>query len=196
MQIKQKFEQYRILPQNVYNMDEKGFFVGVLQKTRRVFNPAYVRSGKLLGAGQDGNREWITLIGAICMNGTYLPPSIIYQADSGNLQDTWLDGFDSEKHFCFFTSSHTGWTNEELGYSWLIKVFDRATKEKARLKRDCRLLFVDGHNSYVNMKFLDWCDRNKVLVAVYPPHSTHRLQPLDVSLFNPLANFYSQNVSD
>ena len=31
---------------------------------------------------------------------------------------------------------------------------------------------------------------------MYPPHSTHRLQPLDVSLFNPLANFYSQNVSD
>jgi hypothetical protein len=28
----------------------------------------------------------------------------------------------------------------------------------------------------------------------FPPHSTHRLQPLDVSLFNPLASFYSQNL--
>ena len=46
------------------------------------------------------------------------------------------------------------------------------------------------------MRFLNWCYDHRVLVAVYPPHSTHRLQPLDVSLFNPLANFYSQNVSN
>jgi hypothetical protein len=196
IQIKRKFEEYRIKPCDVYNMDEKGFLIGVLQKTRRVFDKEHLSRGKLLGAGQDGNREWITLIGSICMDGTYLPPSIIYQADSGNLQDTWLDGFDPKEHNCFFTSSHTGWTNEELGYSWLVKVFDRATKEKAHNGRNRRLLFVDGHNSHVNMKFLDWCDRNRVLVAVYPPHSTHRLQPLDVSLFSPLANFYSQNVSD
>ena len=177
-------------------MDEKGFLIGVLQKTRRVFDINHLRSGKLLGAGQDGNREWITLIGSICMDGTFPPPSIIYQADSGNLQDTWLDEFDSKEHDCFFTSSLTGWTNEDLGLSWLTNVFDRATKEKARFGREYRLLFVDGHNSHVNMKFLDWCDKHKILIAVYPSHSTHRLQPLNVSLFSPLANFYSQNVSD
>jgi hypothetical protein len=41
------------------------------------------------------------------------------------------------------------------------------------------------------MKFLDYCNRYKVLIAVYPPHSTHKLQPLDVSLFRPLASYYS-----
>jgi ribosomal protein L25 (general stress protein Ctc) len=29
---------------------------------------------------------------------------------------------------------------------------------------------------------------------VYPPHATHRLQPLDVSYFAPLATYYSQNL--
>ena len=46
------------------------------------------------------------------------------------------------------------------------------------------------------MRFLDWCDQRKILVAVYPSHSTHRLQPLDIGLFSPLANYYSQNVSN
>jgi hypothetical protein len=32
------------------------------------------------------------------------------------------------------------------------------------------------------------------LVAVFLPHSTHRLQPLDVSLFIPLATYYSQSI--
>jgi hypothetical protein len=44
------------------------------------------------------------------------------------------------------------------------------------------------------MKFLDWCHKNKILVAVFPPHSTHRLQPLDVSLFSPLAKYYSRKL--
>lgn len=31
-------------------------------------------------------------------------------------------------------------------------------------------------------------------MAVYPPHSTHRLQPLDVSLFALLATYHSQEL--
>ena len=41
---------------------------------------------------------------------------------------------------------------------------------------------------------MTWCDANRVLVAVYPPHSTHRLQSLDVSLFSPLAAYYTQEL--
>jgi hypothetical protein len=57
------------------------------------------------------------------------------------------------------------------------------------------MLFINRHGSHVNMRFLTWANKHKILVAVYPPHSTHRLQPLDVSLFNPLANFYSQELN-
>jgi hypothetical protein len=41
------------------------------------------------------------------------------------------------------------------------------------------------------MKFINFCDVNKILLAIYPPHSTHSLQPLDVSLFGPLLQAYS-----
>jgi len=69
-------------------MDEKGFLLRILHKAKRVFTQAYLESGKLLSAGQDGNREWITLLATIYIDGSYLPPSIIYQALSRNLQDT------------------------------------------------------------------------------------------------------------
>ena len=145
----------------------------------------------MLGAGQDGSREWIIILATICIDGTYLPPSLIYQAISGNLQDTWLDEIRLEKDEAFFSSSPTGWINDELGYAWLTTIFDRYTKQKARNGRDWRLLFVDGHGSHINMRFLTWCEQHKVLIAVYLPYLTHRLQPLDVSLFNPLTNYYS-----
>ena len=45
------------------------------------------------------------------------------------------------------------------------------------------------------MDFIEYCDQNKILLAVYPPHSTHTLQPLDVVLFKPLSTAYSNEVS-
>jgi hypothetical protein len=73
-------------------------------------------------------------------------------------------------------------------------VFDRFSKSRARDGRDWRLLIMDGHGSHVNMKFLNWCAEHHIIVAVYPPHSTHRLQPLDVCMFSPLAIVFSQEL--
>lgn len=175
--------------------DEKGFLTGLLQKVRRVFNKHSKQAGELKEVGQDGNREWITCLAAICQDGTYIPPALIYQAASGNLQDTWLDDFNKEDFACYFTSLESRWTNDDVGYSWLVDVFDKNTKAKARHGRDWRLLYIDGHGSHINMQFLFYCIEHRILVAVYPPHSTHRLQPLDIGLFGPLASFYSTNLS-
>ena len=41
------------------------------------------------------------------------------------------------------------------------------------------------------MKFIDYCDRNRILLAIFPPHATHTLQPLDVVIFSPLVAAYS-----
>ncbi len=177
-------------------MNEKSFLLELLQKTRRVFSLKHLDSDKLLSADQDNNREWIILIAIICMNMTHILSLIIYQTISGNIQNSWLTEYDFKEQFCFFAFFATDWTNDELIYSWLTIVFDRNTRSKARNSRDYRLLFVDEHDSHINMKFLDWCEQNKMLVALYSSHSTHRLQPLNVSLFNPLANYYSQNLND
>jgi hypothetical protein len=45
------------------------------------------------------------------------------------------------------------------------------------------------------MDFIDYCDRHRILLAVFPPHSTHTLQPLDVVLFKPLSTAYSAELS-
>jgi hypothetical protein len=56
-----------------------------------------------------------------------------------------------------------------------------------------RLLFLDGHSSHINMNFLDL---HNIHVYAFPPHTAHRLQPLDVSLFAPLATFCSQELDN
>jgi hypothetical protein len=191
--VQKKRNQYNYLPGNIYNMDEKGFLIGILQKTRRIFSKTWQKQGKLQGTAQDGNRTWITLMACICADGTSLPPALIYPATSGNIQDSWLEDYDPADG-CYFAGSETGWTNNELSMEWLTRIFDPNTKHKARNGRDLRLLFLDGHSSHINMFFLEWCELHNIHVCAFPPHTTHRLQPLDVSLFAPLGTFYSQGL--
>jgi hypothetical protein len=90
-------------------------------------------------------------------------------------------------------TSLTGWNNNDIGLAWLEQVFDRVTREKART--NWRLLILDGHSSHVTQQFINYCDSNKILLAVFPPHSTHTLQPLDVGMFGPLATAHSTELS-
>ena len=86
-------------------MDEKGFLISILSKMKRVFSRHHYESGKMKHMLQDGNREWITTLACICADGSALTPALIYQAQSGNIQDTWLQDFDLKEHIAFFTSS-------------------------------------------------------------------------------------------
>jgi DDE superfamily endonuclease len=70
-----------------------------------------------------------------------------------------------------------------------LKRFDQDTRQKGGRRR---LLLVDGHFSHVNMAFLTLANSLRILVLILPPHSIHRLQPLDVGLFLPLSTAYSK----
>ena len=76
--------------------------------------------------------------------------------------------------------------------AWLKQVFERFTKPKAR--RDYRLLILDGHGSHVSTDFIDFCDGNRILLAIFPPHATHSLQPLNVVVFAPMLKAYSKQL--
>ena len=171
-------------------MDEKGFMAGVCGKQKRIFSKASYKRNHARQSLHDGNREWITLIACICGDGTTLPPSLIFQADSPNIQSTWVSDVDKKKHSVYTTVSPSGWSNDDAGLGWLEQVFNPATKAKAR--RSWRLLIMDGHGSHLTIDFLTLCAEQRILVLIFPPHSTQSLQPLDVCCFSPLATYYTQ----
>jgi hypothetical protein len=177
----------------MYNMDEKGFMLGVLTCSKRVFSRRLYEEGKIKAHIQDGSWEWITLLACICADGSHIEPSLIYQSASGLIQDSWLQAFNPKDHWAYFASSPSGWTNNNIGLAWLKQVFDQSTKEKAG--RSYQLLILDGHGSHLTMDFIKYCDQNRILLAIYPPHSTHTLQPLDVIMFKPLSSAYSSQVA-
>jgi hypothetical protein len=150
-----------------------------------------LKSGRRHFARQDRSREFISLLACIYADSSWLPPSLIYQGESHNLQSSWVEELGSE--IAYFAASDNGWSYNKLGLNWLEKVFEPHTKPK--VGRRWRILIVDGHSSYVNMGFLQWANEHRIIVHILPPHSTHKLQLLDVGLFNPLVTSYQKQLN-
>ncbi|EMD86697.1 hypothetical protein COCHEDRAFT_1023903, partial [Bipolaris maydis C5] len=174
-----RLDRYLIAQHNIYNMDEKDFLLGRIILLKRIFLKELWKQKKIY---------WITIIGCICADGSLVDPSIIYEGIDG-LRNEWLRDLEAGKHQVICCNSPSGWSNNDLALAWVEQVFDRLTKEKA--KRDYRMLLVDGHGSHLTSSFIDYCDTHRIFLAVYPPHATHSLQPLDVGVYSPLALAYS-----
>ena len=166
--------------------------IGVGGIVKRDVTVEQLQLGQLIGAKQDGNREFISLLACICADGSCCPPALIYQGKSYDLQSSWIEDL-QESEQAFFAASEHGWTNDALGLQWLEKLFDRHTKDKAGNRR--RLLILDGHSSHVNMTFIESAHAKRIIVMILPPHSTHRLQPLDIGLFGPLSMAYTRELT-
>ena len=73
-------------------------------------------------------------------------------------------------------------------------MFERHTKD--RTIGVYRLLILDGHSSYVTPEFDLFCKDRHIITLCMPPHSSHLLQPLDVSCFAVLKRSYRRQIED
>ena len=90
--------------------------------------------------------------------------------------------------------SENGWTNDSLGLTWLKEVFEKHTKD--RTKGAYRLLILDGHGSHSTPEFDLFCKEHSIITLCMPPHSSHLLQPLDVSCFAVLKRSYGRQIEE
>ena len=98
-----------------------------------------------------------------------------------------LTGIDS------ISISPNGWTDQELGATWLQNDFDPATRDKAA--GQYRLLILDGHNSHCTFTLCKYASDRKIIIICLPSHTTHALQPCDVGAFGPLAQSWKRLVT-
>jgi hypothetical protein len=68
---------------------------------------------------------------------------------------------------------------------WLEKCFIPQS-EKQNISGKPILLLCDGHHSHETLEMRELADQSNIVLFKIPPHTTHRLQPLDVGIFGPL----------
>lgn len=47
-------------------------------------------------------------------------------------------------------------------------------------------LLLDNHASHTAVKNINFCKENGIVLLTFPPHCTHKLQPMDRAIFGPM----------
>jgi hypothetical protein len=124
----------------------------------------------------------------ICFSadGSYMPPMLIFPRK--RMKPELLDGAPPGA----WAECHpSGWMQAEIFMSWFKRfiTFSRATKETRVM------LLLDGHATHTkNLDLIDLARDNGVILLCFPPHCTHRMQPLDVSFMKLLSTYYADSM--
>jgi len=88
----------------------------------------------------------------------------------------------------YFTTTPKGWIDNETALKWLRKVFIPLTRPARPSQK--RLLIIDGHGSHITVDYMWEAYSNNIHIIYLPAHTSHVLQPLDLSCFSALKRAY------
>ena len=185
-----RFERVRssnaIESENIWNMDESGLYLGTTKHHRVIgsigSSSTYVKDS--------GNREWVTSVECVSAKGAHTKCLVVFKGK--NVQNTWLHPDDAPDWY--YATTDSAWTNSELGLQWLKKLFLPETAPTEQ--RAHRLLLCDGHSSHMTPEFIWECYINDVDLVYLPAHTSHVLQPLDLSVFSRIKASYRAQVAE
>ncbi|XP_054267225.1 jerky protein homolog-like [Macrosteles quadrilineatus] len=172
-------DKYHFEPSRIYNMDETG--ISSVQKPGHILGP---KGQKQVGGATSWERgRNITAVCAMSASGQYIPPMFIFPRKRMTplLERGGPAG-------ALYTCSHNGWTNEELFLDWL-KHFKKFVKPS---EQEPILLVLDNHGSHISLDSYEFCRTNHIHMISIPPHTSHKIQPLDVTFFGPLKSSFNR----
>lgn len=82
----------------------------------------------------------------------------------------------------------SGWSNS-VKFEEFLKHFIKYVKPS---KDDKVLMILDNHESHLSINIIDLAIENGIVMLTFPPHTSHKLQPLDRTVFGPLKKYYDK----
>ncbi|CAK1588229.1 unnamed protein product [Parnassius mnemosyne] len=172
-------KQYKFTPSRIYNCDETG--VSCVHKHQKVLAPKAIRQvGKLTSAERGKN---IIVLFCMSANGHYIPPFFVFPRQIMN--ERLMVNAPAES---IGVAQPKGWMNSDFFLQYL-RIFVKHTQPT---KENPVLLLMDGHCSHKTLAVINFCRENHIHLMSSPPHTTHKLQPLDRTFMKPFKDAYSQ----
>lgn len=171
-------------PHSIWNMDETG-----VQLDHKPGKIIAAKGTKYLHSRTSGNRETITIIGAISAAGDVIPPHIIVKGKTCRS----LNSFDtvSAPEGSTWSWSDSGWTKQGIALLWFKESFlPNIGPERPQL------LILDGHDSHNFVELIDAAIENNIHILELPAHTSNWLQPCDRTVFGPFKNAYRKACED
>lgn len=164
----------------IYNLDETS--TTTVQRPQKVLAQKG-RSSCKITSGERG-----TLVTTCCIvnaSGQALPPAIVFPRK--NFQQHMLHGAPPGT---LGLAASSGWMNADI-FTDVMKHF---IKHSSASKDNPALLIIDNHESHLSIEALNLAKSSGVTILTLHPHTTAKMQPLDVGLHAPFKSFYNSAV--
>jgi len=172
------YGRFHFEPQCIWNVDETGLTT--------VQNPGKIvaqKGVKQVGAVTSAERGvLVTLCCAVNALGHAIPPMFIFPRV--RYHERFVDGGPSG---CIGASHKSGWMTQDNFLIFLkhfVKHSHSATDHPV-------LLLLDNHESHLSVDGIQFAKDNSIHLLSFPPHCSHRLQPLDCTVYFPLKRYYN-----
>lgn len=170
----------------MFNVDETGISVAQ-SKIPRVIG---LRGKRQVGAMSSAERG--SLVTVVCSKsacGNFIPDTTLHIFPQKNMTDIIMKGAPPG---AIGRCHPSGWIQGYLFTDWLKHFIEKTTKPS---KDDPVLHLLDGHNSHTkSMDVIDLARENFISILSLPPHTSHKLQPLDKTFLGALKHHYSEGI--
>lgn len=161
----------------VYSLDETS--------TTTVQQPGKILASKGNNVAKVTSGERGTLVTTCCIvraTGHALPPAMVFPRK--RFQPHMIHGAPLGT---LRLAAASGWMNAEL----FVDVIEHFTKHVSASKENPALLIIDNHESHLSIQALDLAKSSGITILTLHPHTTAKLQPLDVGLNSPFKTYYN-----
>ncbi|XP_033180906.1 tigger transposable element-derived protein 6-like [Mastacembelus armatus] len=165
-------ERYKFDGSDIWNVDETG--VTTVQTPERVVAR---RGVKQVGAMTSGERGVLVSVAcAVQALGNAIPPFFVFPRK--RYKEYFVQNGPTGSAG---SGNASGWMQEE-DFLLFLNHFAKHTKVSPEKKV---LLLMDNHSSHLSVKAIDFCKEKGIVLLTFPPHCSHKLQPLDCSVYGP-----------
>lgn len=170
----------KFTPDRIFNMVESGISTVPNHVPKVICSKGKKSVGKVSSAERG---QLATVICAMSASGHFIPPAIIFKRKREKAE--LMNGAPPNS---LLLVSESGYTNAQLFVKWLrhFQHHAKATKEAPIL------LIIDNHSSHLTLESVMFCRQNYIHVLTIPPHSSHKLQPLDRCFFKTLKTYFAE----
>ena len=172
------FDIYNFEGRQIFNVDEAE--VTTVQVSNRVVTAKGTRRVDAITSAERG--ELVTVVYSVCASGSVAPPMFIFPRQ--NYRDYFIRG---GPEGCTGTALSSDWINEKL----FVEYLDHFAKHTHCSPQNMILSLLDNHASHISLAAIDKCKKLGIILLTIPPKTSHRLQPLDVSIFSPFKTAYN-----
>lgn len=177
------YEKYKYTPAQIYNVDETG--LTTVQGSSKV---VATKGQKQIGQITSSERgTLVTMIGAINAIGNSIPPFLIFPRKNfkPHMIKGGPPGVEGE-------ATPSGWVNKDVFLKW-FEFFIKHARPSAEYPV---LLLMDNHESHISLDIIKMAKKHNVQLLTLPPHTSHKLQPLDKSVYGPLKRHYNNECNN